>query len=220
MTQPRRRQERAERTRAQIIDTAAAAFAEHGFDGVSFNGLVTESGLSKGAFYFHFSSKEDLAVATFRAKQEEMISRLFSESPPANWTERVAFLLRRRAQLIREDPALLCVSRLGTDLTARSSPGSVYASYHDLALGVIADLVAEGQRAGEFRADIRPEAAARAVFAAMVGMDALSLLSSGGKDLESRTDELIDLLLHGVLPRSGHPKPTTKPKKEPPRRQK
>lgn len=84
MVQQRRRQERAERTRAHIIDTAAAAFAEHGFDGVSFNDVVKQSGLSKGAFYFHFSSKDDLAVATFRAKQEEMVSRLFAESLPAD----------------------------------------------------------------------------------------------------------------------------------------
>ena len=220
MVPPRPRQERAERTRAQIIDTAAAAFAEHGFDSVSFNDLVKESGLSKGAFYFHFASKDDLAVATFRAKQEEMLSRLFAESLPADSTERVMFLMRRRAQLIREDPALLCVSRLGTELTARSSPGSVYSSYHDLALGVIADLVAEGQRAGQFRADLRPEAAARTVFAAMVGMDALSLLSSGGKDLEDRSDELIDLLLHGLLLKPDRARPTTEAKKRVPRKEK
>ena len=213
MAEPRPRQERAERTRAQIIETAAAAFAEHGFEGVSFTGLVRESGLSKGAFYFHFSSKEELAVATFRAKQEELLSRLFAESLPANVVERAAFLLRRRAQLIREDPALLCVSRLGTELTARSSPGSVYASYHDLALGVLAELVADGQRGGAFRSDLRPEAAARAIFGAMVGMDSLSLLSSGGMDLEDRSEELVDLLLNGLVQGSAPSKPATKPKK-------
>ena len=220
MTQQRPRQERAERTRAQIIDTAAAAFAEHGYDGVSFNDLVRASGLSKGAFYFHFSSKDDLAVATFRAKQEEMVSRLFAESLPADSAERAAWLMRRRAQLIREDPALLCVSRLGTDLTARSTPGSEYASYHDLALGLLADLVADGQRTGQFRADIRPVAAARAIFAAMVGMDALSLLSSGGKDLEDRSDELLDLLLEGLLKRPNRARPTSQAKRRLPRKEK
>lgn len=57
----RSRQERAERTRSLIIDTAARAFAESGFDGVSLNDLVLASGMSKGAFYFHFSNKEEVA---------------------------------------------------------------------------------------------------------------------------------------------------------------
>lgn len=218
MVQPRRRQERAERTRAQIIDAAAAAFAEGGFDGVSFNDLVKDSGMSKGAFYFHFASKEDLAVATFRAKQEELLSRLFAESLPIDSVDKVTVLLRRRAELIREYPALLCVSRLGTDLTARSSPGSEYSSYHDLALGLIAGLVADGQRAGAFRSDIRPEAAARTIFAAMVGMDSLSLLSSGGQDLEDRSQDLTDLLLHGLVQIPSRKKATTQAKKPTTRR--
>jgi AcrR family transcriptional regulator len=210
----RRRQERAERTRAHIIDTAATGFAEHGFDGVSFNDLVKASGLSKGAFYFHFSSKDDLALAAFRAKQEDLLSRLVSEAQPSKASERVLFLLRRRAQLILEDPALGCVTRLGSELNMRSSPESAYASYHDVALGMIADLVADGQRAGEFRADLRSEAAARAIFAAIVGIDSLSLLSSGGKDLEARSDELADLVLHGLLERPSPAKPTNDTKKE------
>lgn len=210
MAEPRPRQERAERTRAQIIDTAAAAFAEHGYHGVSFNDLVKQSGLSKGAFYFHFASKDDLAVATFRAKQEELLARMYAEPLPSSSMEQMTFLLQRRSQLIRDDPTLLCVSRLGTELTARSAPGSVYASYHDLALGVIAGLVAEGQRTGQLRSDISPEAVARVIFGAMVGMDALSLLSSGGKDLEDRSADMTQLLLHGLAREPGRTKTSPK----------
>jgi AcrR family transcriptional regulator len=214
MAEHRRRQERAERTRAHIIDTAATGFAEHGFDGVSFNDLVKASGLSKGAFYFHFSSKDDLASAAFRAKQEDLLSRLVSEPQPTKASERVLFLFRRRAQLILEDPALGCVTRLGSELNLRSSAESAYASFHDLALGMIAGVVSDGQRAGEFRADLRPEAAARAIFAAIVGIDSLSLLSSAGKDLEARSDEMADLVLHGLLERPSPAKPTNDTKKE------
>lgn len=122
--------------------------------------------------------------------------------------------MRRRAQLIRQDPALRCVTRLGSELNLRSSSESIYASYHQLVLDTIADLVRHGQRAGAIRADVRPEAAARAIFAGIVGIDELSLLSSGGKDLEDRTDELTDLLLHGLLERSGRAKPASKTGKE------
>lgn len=199
MVQQGHRQGRAERTRARIIDAAAAAFAERGFDGVSFNEMVRESGLSKGAFYFHFSSKEDLALSAFRAKQEQLLARLAAEPLPAKIADRVRVMLHRRALLLADDPALGCVTRLGSELNLRSAPGSVYASFHDDALVAIAALVAEGQRAGEFRADLDPEGAARVIFAAIVGIDSLSLLTSGGKDLASRNDELTDVLLHGLI---------------------
>lgn len=73
------------------------------------------------------------------------------------------------------------MSRLGSELNLRSSPESLHATCHDLVLAAIADLVTDGQRAGEFRGDLDPDAAARAIFGAVVGMDSLSLLSSGGQ---------------------------------------
>lgn len=195
----RTRQARAEVTRQRIIDVAALAFATRGYEGVSFRDLVTESRLSKGAFYFHFDSKEELALATFRAKQEQLIARVLAVPAPEPLAERVRFLLRRRAQLIRADVSLGCVTRLGPELGQRAGPGSVYASFQDLGVGLIADVLREGRARGELRADLDPEAASRAVFASIVGMDALSLLFSEGKDLEERSEELLDLIVPGLL---------------------
>lgn len=199
----RPKQERSQRTRAHIIQTAASAFAEHGFDGVSLNGLVTASGLSKGAFYFHFSSKEEIALAAFRAKQQEMLTLLAAQKAPTKAADRLVLGLRKRAQLVQEDPSFGCITRLGSQFNERSTPGSVYASFLDAARGAIAELVADGQGRGEFRIDLDPEAAARTIFAAVVGVDTLSHLSSRGKDFEDRIDELIDVLLNGLLKPSG-----------------
>jgi len=196
------RQPRAEATRAHIVATAALAFAERGYEGVSLNDLVAASALSKGAFYFHFASKEDLALAAFRAKQEELVSRLLANELPESASEQVEALLRRRARLIREDPSFGCVTRLGSELNVRSAPGSAYVGFQELALSLIADIVRHGQARREFRADLDAEAAARVIFAAIVGIDVLSLLSSGGKDLEERSDELIELLLAGLQSRA------------------
>ena len=201
MVAPRPRQERSERTRAHIVETAAAAFAEHGFDGVSLNDLVAASGLSKGAFYFHFSSKEEIALAAFRAKQQEMLTLLAAQPAPTKAADRLAFGFRKRAQLVRDDPSFRCITRLGSQFNERSTPGSVYASFLDAGRGAVAALVADGQRRGEFRGDLDPEAAGRTIFAAVVGVDTLSHLSSRGKDFEDRIEELIDVLLHGLLER-------------------
>ncbi len=55
--------DRARDTRNHILEVAAAAFAERGFAGTSLNQVLRDSGISKGALYFHFPSKEALAIA-------------------------------------------------------------------------------------------------------------------------------------------------------------
>jgi AcrR family transcriptional regulator len=57
------RQERAERTRELVVRAAAACFDEKGFATTSLSDIVETAKVSKGALYFHFSSKEKLAEA-------------------------------------------------------------------------------------------------------------------------------------------------------------
>ncbi|MGO4536479.1 TetR family transcriptional regulator [Leifsonia sp. 2MCAF36] len=57
------RQERAERTRFAILDAAAAEFDEHGYEGARLERIVERTGATKGAVYFHFRSKLDIAQA-------------------------------------------------------------------------------------------------------------------------------------------------------------
>mgnify|MGYP001030245728 CR=1 FL=1 len=190
-----------------IIETAATEFAERGYDGVSLNALVEASGVSKGAFYFHFSSKEELALAAFLAKQHELLGRLASNDHPPEEpaADQLARMLRLRNQLLAADRSLACVTRLGNEMTARSAPGSPYAASQAAAVGLIAEIIETGRRRHEFRPELDPHATAQAIFAWVVGIDALSLSTSDGKDLEERSDEMLALLLPALLaePRAG-----------------
>jgi AcrR family transcriptional regulator len=49
--------------RQQIVDAARARFAEHGFARTSMADIVTESGLSTGAIYRYFTSKDEIVIA-------------------------------------------------------------------------------------------------------------------------------------------------------------
>jgi AcrR family transcriptional regulator len=49
--------------RAELLDRALALFLQRGFDNVSLNDLIADAGVSKGAFYHWFPSKEALIVA-------------------------------------------------------------------------------------------------------------------------------------------------------------
>ena len=49
-----------EATREHIIDVASAQFRENGVAAVGLAGIMSAAGLTNGAFYTHFESKEDL----------------------------------------------------------------------------------------------------------------------------------------------------------------
>ena len=49
-----------QRTRNQLVSSALRLFEENGFDRTSLQQIVVDANLTKGAFYHHFESKEDL----------------------------------------------------------------------------------------------------------------------------------------------------------------
>lgn len=56
----------AELNRERILDSAAQLFRERGVDGVGLNELMQAAGLTRGGFYGHFESKEDLVAQASR----------------------------------------------------------------------------------------------------------------------------------------------------------
>ena len=68
-------------TRRRIIDTAGRRFKRDGIDGSGIATLMADAGLTNGAFYAHFASKEDL-VATVLAEQLRDQRESFSALPP------------------------------------------------------------------------------------------------------------------------------------------
>src|ERR1700742_3171420 len=52
-----------ETTRRHILDVASAQFRANGVAAVGLAGVMAEAGLTNGAFYTHFESKEDLVQA-------------------------------------------------------------------------------------------------------------------------------------------------------------
>jgi AcrR family transcriptional regulator len=57
------RQARSEATRRKIIDAAVQLFNDVGYSNAGLGDIVEHAGMTKGALYHHFSSKEALAVA-------------------------------------------------------------------------------------------------------------------------------------------------------------
>ena len=69
--------------RQTVINAASRLFRERGFDGIGLKDLMEGAGLTQGAFYKQFASKEDLAVEASR-RALESASRRWSDAAAQN----------------------------------------------------------------------------------------------------------------------------------------
>lgn len=68
--------QRTEETTRQLLTEARRLFAQKGFAGTSIEEIVRAAGVTRGAMYHHFSSKEDLFEAVFAKEQEAIGHRV------------------------------------------------------------------------------------------------------------------------------------------------
>lgn len=66
---------RAEENRQTVINVASRLFREHGFDGIGLKDLMASAGLTQGAFYKQFESKDDLVAQASRRALEDAYRR-------------------------------------------------------------------------------------------------------------------------------------------------
>src|SRR5918994_3456908 len=69
--------------RETVINVASRLFRAHGFDGIGLKDLMKGAGLTQGAFYKQFASKEDLAAQASRRALESASNR-WSAAAAAN----------------------------------------------------------------------------------------------------------------------------------------
>jgi TetR/AcrR family transcriptional repressor of nem operon len=69
--------------RQTVINVASRLFRERGFDGIGLKDLMEGAGLTQGAFYKQFASKEDLAVEASKRALESASGR-WSDAAAAN----------------------------------------------------------------------------------------------------------------------------------------
>jgi TetR/AcrR family transcriptional repressor of nem operon len=73
----------AEENRQNVIDVASRLFRQHGFDGIGLKDLMEAAGMTQGAFYKQFASKEDL-IAEASARALESATKRWSNAVAAN----------------------------------------------------------------------------------------------------------------------------------------
>jgi TetR/AcrR family transcriptional regulator, transcriptional repressor for nem operon len=87
----------------KILDAAARRIREEGLDGAAIVPVMRDAGLTHGAFYSHFSSKDDLANAAFTRAITTGRSHWIKPRRGESWRERLTSLAKRYLTVAHRD---------------------------------------------------------------------------------------------------------------------
>jgi AcrR family transcriptional regulator len=201
------RKQQAEATRRRLADTALQLYASRGYDRVSVDDICREAGVSKGTFYVHFATKDQVLVEEFLE-----LDRFYLDSlPQIDKTESgIERLLAFGSYSLRH------ISSLGKDYlkvaySSQMAPGrgpSLLASQERASHEIALRLVREAQKSGELRCDLSSEEIALALVRAIRGVVVEWCLLDGGFDLEQAGEPLLIILLDGLRQGEGKATPT------------
>ncbi len=191
------RKQQSIQTREKIFSTALELFARKGFYEVTVDKICKSAHISKGAFYNHFASKEEIIIIEFSKIDKEHL-KAFSDLPPdSSSSEKILCFLQATFKYI---------GTLGVDVIRVVYQSQINPEKKGLSITnqqrplytVIETIVKEGQAKNEFRSDINPEEITNMIIRALRGAIFDWLLCGGNNDLGSMGNPLISSLLRGL----------------------
>jgi AcrR family transcriptional regulator len=183
---PKVTEEHRERRREEILDASRRCFARHGYGGATVARLEQETGLSRGAIFHYFPSKDDLFMA-LTERDADLIADLWGERGFEGALEAI----------VDQDPAWLGVyvealQRLRTDEAFRER----WTRRGDRSYRTVGAALEDGKKAGRLRDDI--PSATLSTYLGVV-LDGLVLRAALGYPLPDR-EQLLSLVREGVAP--------------------
>ena len=187
--------------RDAILRAAIDVFAERGYSNAQVADVARAAGVAAGTVYLYFKNKDDLLVSIFdRSMRDGLTHSRAQVADLRDPRQRLLRLARGHLARLGQDRNLAIVFqvelRQSTKFMERFS-STLLRDY----LGLIREAIADGQREGLFRTDIRPTVAAKMLFGALDEMATNWILSRRRYSLENDADAVVDLFINGVRPR-------------------
>ncbi|GAA4800599.1 ScbR family autoregulator-binding transcription factor [Streptomyces ziwulingensis] len=184
-------QDRAIRTRRTILEAAARVFESRGYRAATISEILAAAGVTKGALYFHFESKEALALGV-RGEQDRKLT------VPARAVKVQEFVdaMALHAHLLRTDPMVRAGARLTLDQRAEDPDRAAVFLRRQQAGERLLRLA---ERQGELLPHVDPAGTARVATGAFAGVQAMSEATTGYQDLPCQVTALLRHLLPNVV---------------------
>ena len=193
-------QERSESTRNRIKASAIKEFCLKGYDAGSVADICKEAGVSKGAFYHHFPSKQSLFLAIMQDWLKGLDTELFARPNPEkkvpalikDMGNKMGFVFRAASgQMPMFMEFMVQASRDKDVWNAAIAP---YMRYQRS----FSELISEGKKEGSFRAGVDAGVTALVLISLAIGVLLQGMVNPDAADWEDVTNKGVQMILEGL----------------------
>ncbi|MFY9157410.1 MAG: putative HTH-type transcriptional regulator YfiR [Chloroflexi bacterium ADurb.Bin120] len=187
-------------TRQSILDTALSLFSKNGYDATSVAEICQQAQISKGAFYHHFPSKQDLFLALMETWLST-VNRFFqlaeqsAETVPQILENMVAFSGGLFDALERGFPILL---EFWTQASRHPAVWEKAVAPYKRYLDLFSRLIQSGIDENSFHRGVDPEHAARILTSMVMGLLLQATFDPHGANWQQVTTFGLNLLINGL----------------------
>jgi AcrR family transcriptional regulator len=190
-------QQRSEETRSRILSASLKFFAKQGFNETSIQQICTEAGVSKGAFYHHFSSKQSLFLELLRSWIDS-IDMDFASAQQISVPQTLIQLTDILPVVIDSayDQLTMFLEfwlQASRDKQIWEATIAPYHHYQEL----FEELIEKGIKEGSF-APVDPKPAAQMIVSMAVGFLLQGILDPHGSDWHKTARESMEIILRGL----------------------
>jgi len=192
-------QQRGEETRIRILDVAQEAFARYGYDATGVAEICRRAGVTKGGFYHHFPSKQDVFLEMLERWLEGLDGQLEAmRSGEGTVPEEILAMTSMVPVVFQEAGGRLplfleFLTKAGHSPVVWQATVSPFRKYHAL----FAEMIEEGVTEGSL-ATAEPNLASHLLLAFAVGLLALGLLDPHGADWGKVAEGGMRVILRGM----------------------
>jgi AcrR family transcriptional regulator len=183
----------------RLLATATKLFAERGFESTSVQDLVEAAGVTKGAMYHYFTSKDDLLYEIYarllRVQMERLEKVVAGEGPVTERLHDAAADVVVTTIGKLEDASIFFRSLHQLNAEKQREVRRERRRYHD----VFCKMIVEGQKSGAFRDDVTPDLVADYFFGAVHYLPRW-YKKRGALSAESVGNTFADMLLASLQP--------------------
>lgn len=201
------KQERAARTRMDILEAAIRLFARRGFLATTMADLSRAIRMTPGALYWHFPTKEDLLLAAIEELHHRCVRefRMLGDYQALSAQEQFQAISERAHLLLREHREYGIFFAMLAAEAAEANDQVAEAIRDKLARYVttLEDIIRHGQRTGEFRRDVDARHTAHSLLGGFLGVLVHQNLFRTSMDLDTPVAALSALMTAGIA----HPTP-------------
>jgi AcrR family transcriptional regulator len=184
-------------TRQRILDAARTLFSLHGLESTTIDDVITSAGVTKGAFYHYFSSKENLCeviIEDAHGQYQQLVESLPSE---LSSLDQLRAMLENLARLNASGEWVNC--RLMLKLLAEPHSDSAEISHKLIAFwqwykGFYEDLITKCRLQGQLPAHLDPQRQTHFLLAMLAGFCQLNQFDPSTPPLSEMIDQIIKAL--------------------------